>query len=559
MAETILFVGSAGQGIKMLTDTFSYVPLSLGLHVSSSQFYESSPRKGAMGGDVVVGGDCQNFYVDFLVALSQEGLQHVKSRVDDKTVLVYDSKNVNLDILQKKPKKEIGFDLEQISQGKFTNAAAMGVMFKLLGVKPEDKSKLEKILESKKSDVNDVMKGFEAVDYKLSDMLNFNAKKDAKADDLYYLTGNDAAVLGALAAGSNFFAGYPITPSSEALHAWSEIYQLIDQAGFVQGSSEEHIMGVVLGANVAGGKAWTATSGPGLDRMLEQIGWAVASKTPFVVYNAQRGGPSTGLATLTQTSDLFTAVYGGHGDHPVFVLTPSTAQETYEIMKLAFKLAWSYDIGVIVNSSKEISQRKNIVKLNFKDFDRAKFDLSKLEKGHRTGSTCDKDGLPSNEAAVYWLDDRFKRFEEDYDSLSIAEFTNIRVEDKKNPFLCRDLSYDKFKRTRFKPVRIKSAPEEVYICYGETVPVAKERLKDKGLVALRSVYPYPANIVKQLNKLGVRKVYVVENNRGVRVHEENGQLANKIRQYFNADVVALNKWDGFPMYPDKLEEYLNGK
>lgn len=555
MAETILFVGSAGQGIKMLTDTFSYVPLSLGMHVSSSQFYESSPRKGAMGGDVVVGGDCQNFYVDFLVALSQEGLEYGKSRINDKTVLVYDSKNVKLDVLQKKPKKEIGFDLEQIAQSKFTNTAAMGVMFKLLGVKPEGKSKLEKILKDKKSNVNDVMRGFEAIDDKLSDMLNFNAKKDAKPDDLYYLTGNDAAVLGALAAGSNFFAGYPITPSSEALHAWSEVYQLIDQAGFVQGSSEEHIMGVVLGANVAGGKAWTATSGPGLDRMLEQIGWAAASKTPFVIYNVQRGGPSTGLATLTQTSDFFTAVYGGHGDHPVFVLTPSTAQETYEIMKLAFKLAWSYNIGVIVNSSKDIAQRRNTVGIDFKDFDRAKFDLDKVNKGHRTGSACGKNGLPNNNASIYWLDDRFKRFEHDYDSLSFAEFVNIEVYDKSNPYLYRDLSYNKFKKAKFKPARIVSSPEEVYICYGETVPVVKERLGSKGLVALRSVYPYPIPVLKQLNNLGVKRVYVVENNRGVRVHEEQGQLANKVRQYF-ADVVALNKWDGFPMYPDKLEEYL---
>ena len=556
MSKTILFTGSARQGIKTLTDIFAHIPLSLGIPVSSSQFYQSSPGRGAMGGDVLLGGDCQNYYVDFLVALNQEGLMYTQSRINDKTILVYDSKEVNIKKLQKKPKKEIGIDLKDISQSKYTNTSAMGVMFKLLGVESKDKPSLENLIKKKfKGDPTEIIRGFDTLDYSISDILNFDNKKSFDTQDLYYLIGNEAAVCGALAAGSNFFAGYPITPSSETLHMWSNVNGLIDQAGFLQGSSEEHAIGVVLGVNAAGGKGWTATSGPGLDRMLEQIGWGIASKTPFVVYNVQRGGPSTGLATWTQTSDLFTAVYGSHGDYPIFVLTPSTAQETYELMKLAFKLAWSYNIGVIVNSSKTVAQRRRIVKLDMEGFDRAEFDLNKLVKGHRTGSSSGKDGLPKNEEAVWWLDDRFKRFEEDYDRLCIADFVNIDVEDKKDPYYYRDLPYSEFKKARFESISIKSAPEEVCICYGETVPVIKKQLGKKGLIALKSVYPYPIALVKQLNKLGVKKVYVAENNRGVLVHEESGQLANKIRQYFDREVVTLNNWDGFPMYPDKLKEY----
>jgi len=529
MAKTILFTGSASQGIKTLTDTFSHIPLSLGLKVSSSQFYQSSPRKGAMGGDVVIGSDCQNFYVDYLVALSQEGLDHTKERVNKNTVLIYDSKEVKTDL---KTKKSIGIDFKNISKSRYSNGAAMGVLFKLLGIK--DKKKLNKILKAKfKGDTKEIIQGFDSLDYKVSNLLNPKKKKQIKKD-LYYLMGNEAAVYGALAAGANFFAGYPITPSSETLHNWSNIYELIKQAGFVQGNSEEHAMGVLLGANVAGGKGWTSTSGPGLDRMLEQIGWAAASKTPFVIYNVQRGGPSTGLATLTQTSDLFTAIYGSHGDYPIFVLTPSTAQDTYELMKTAFSLAWKYNIGVIVNSSKETAQRRNIVKLDLKELDNANFNLEKTTKGNRTGSTAGKNDLPSNKAAVWWLDNRFEEFEKDYDNLCLAEFKNIKIKNKK----------------------IISAPEEVYICYGETVPVIKEKLSKKGLIALKSVYPYPIDIIKQLNNLNVKKIYVAENNRGVKVHEEQGQLANKVRQYFKKKVITLNKYDGFPMYPDKLEDYI---
>ena len=558
MAKTILFSGNAGQGIKSVTETFSYIPLHLGMHASSSQFYESSPRKGAMGGDVVLDGDCQNYHIDFLVALSQEGLNYIKPRVNSKTVLLYDSKEVNPELISNKPRKSIGLDFKDISQSKYGNTAALGAILKILGVDQKDKSKLEKILEKKsKGNVKDIMRGFESVDEKVSDILDFSNKKNFDDTDLYYLNGNDAAVYGALISGANFFAGYPITPSSEALHSWSKVSQLKKQMGFLQGSSEEHIIGVTLGANVAGGKSWTATSGPGLDRMLEQTGWAAASKTPFVIYNVQRGGPSTGLATLTQTSDLFTAVHGGHGDSPIFVLTPSTAQETYEIMKLAFRISWSYKIGVIVNSSKEVAQRRNVVKLNLRDFNRTRFDLSKTKKGHRTGSATGKNGLPNNKAGSSWLNNRFKNFEKNYDSFSIADFVNIEVEDKRNPYNFRSLPYVSFKGFKFKPVKIKSSPDEVYLCYGETVPVIKEKLGDKGLVALRSVYPFPVSIIKQLKELDVKKIYVVENNRGVKAHEEQGQLANKVRQYFDKDVVSLNKWDGFPLYPDKLERYLN--
>ncbi|MBM3199520.1 hypothetical protein FJZ53_01195 [Candidatus Woesearchaeota archaeon] len=556
MPKTILFAGSASQGIKTATDAFPFVPLSLGMHTSSSQFYDSSPRKGAMGGDVVIGGDCQNYYVDCLVALSQEGLEATKDRVKEDTIVLYDNSEVSLEGLGISSKKQIGIDFKAVSNSKFGNLASMGATLKIMGVKPEQKQALEQLLKEKADvDTAAVMAGFDSVAESLDDILDFNNKKSVSFNDSYYLMGNEAAVFGAMAAGANFYAGYPITPSSEAMHKWSEVSQLSDIAGYLQGSSEEHAVGVMLGANAAGAKGWTATSGPGLDRMIEQINWAVTSRTPFVIYNVQRGGPSTGMPTLTQTSDLFTAVYGGHGDHPIFVLTPSTPQEIYEIMKLAFKIAWSYKVGVIINSSKEVSQRKNIVRLCLNDFDDKNLRMLPLKKGHRTGNTANDSGTPANRAAVQWLNDRFNKFEEAYDAFSIADFVNIEAENSQNPYAWRSLPYNIFKNMKFEPAKLKSAPEEVYICYGETVPVVKEALGKNGLVALKSVYPYPISIIQQLNSLGTKKILVAECNRGVRLHSERGQLANKVRQYFKGEVVSLSKWDGFPMYPDRLEEY----
>lgn len=161
------------------------------------------------------------------------------------------------------------------------------------------------------------------------------------------LQGNEASAMGALAAGMRFFAGYPITPSTEIAELLS--VKLPGVGGtFIQMEDELGSMGAVIGASLAGVKAMTATSGPGFSLMQENIGFASMAEIPCVVVNVMRGGPSTGLPTRPSQGDVMQSRWGTHGDHPIIVLSPSSVRECYTLTVRAFNLAEQYRTPVIV-------------------------------------------------------------------------------------------------------------------------------------------------------------------------------------------------------------------
>jgi pyruvate/2-oxoacid:ferredoxin oxidoreductase alpha subunit len=159
--------------------------------------------------------------------------------------------------------------------------------------------------------------------------------------------GNEACVEGALAAGMRFYAGYPITPSTEIAEICS---QKLPKLGgkFIQMEDELASMAAIIGASLAGVKSMTATSGPGFSLMQENIGYAAIAEIPCVIVNVQRGGPSTGLPTSPAQGDVMQARWGTHGDHPAIALTPNSVQETFEYTVKAFNLAEKYRTPVIL-------------------------------------------------------------------------------------------------------------------------------------------------------------------------------------------------------------------
>ena len=160
------------------------------------------------------------------------------------------------------------------------------------------------------------------------------------------MQGNEAAVEGAIAAGMRFFAGYPITPSTEI--AEMSALRLPQEGGkFIQMEDELASIAAVLGASAAGMKAMTATSGPGFSLMQENLGYGAMAEIPCVVVDVQRAGPSTGLATSPAQGDYMQARWGTHGDHPVIALSPSSVLETYTLIIRAFNLAEKYRTPVI--------------------------------------------------------------------------------------------------------------------------------------------------------------------------------------------------------------------
>jgi len=165
----------------------------------------------------------------------------------------------------------------------------------------------------------------------------------------FFLSGDDACAEGAISAGCRFFAGYPITPATEIAERMSE--RLPEVGGnYIQMEDELGSMAAVLGASWAGTKAMTATSGPGFSLMMENIGLGIMTETPCVVVNIQRGGPSTGLPTLTGQGDMMQARWGSHGPYSIIALSPSSPQELYDLTIRAFNLSEKYRLPVLVMS-----------------------------------------------------------------------------------------------------------------------------------------------------------------------------------------------------------------
>ncbi len=163
----------------------------------------------------------------------------------------------------------------------------------------------------------------------------------------FFMAGNAAAAEGAIAAGCRFFGGYPITPSTELAERMS---RRLPQIGgvFIQMEDEIASMAAILGASWAGKKSMTATSGPGISLMMENIGLGVITETPCVIVNVQRGGPSTGLPTLVGQQDVMQARWGSHGDYEIIALAPGSVQECFDVVIKAFNFAEQYRTPVIV-------------------------------------------------------------------------------------------------------------------------------------------------------------------------------------------------------------------
>ena len=155
---------------------------------------------------------------------------------------------------------------------------------------------------------------------------------------VYFMNGDVAGAEGALAGGCTFFAGYPITPSTEIAERLASRLPQVDGV-FVQMEDELGSIAAVLGAAWTGARAMTATSGPGFTLMMENIGWGMFTETPCVIVDVQRGGPATGLPTLVSQGDVMQAKWGSHGDYEPIAFTPSSCQEMFDLTIRAFNAA----------------------------------------------------------------------------------------------------------------------------------------------------------------------------------------------------------------------------
>jgi 2-oxoglutarate ferredoxin oxidoreductase subunit alpha len=184
----------------------------------------------------------------------------------------------------------------------------------------------------------------------------------AKSKNLHFYSGNEAIAYGALYAGCDFFAGYPITPSTEV----AEIMALEQPrlgGSFIQMEDELASMAVIVGGTMGGAKSMTATSGPGFSLMQENLGFAAMIEAPCVVVNVMRGGPSTGLPTKVAQGDVMQARWGPHGDHPIIVLSPESVPECFTLTVEAFNLAERFRTPVVLLADEMIGHMYEVIRV----------------------------------------------------------------------------------------------------------------------------------------------------------------------------------------------------
>ena len=212
---------------------------------------------------------------------------------------------------------------------------------------------------------------------------------------LRMISGNHACALAAVDAGCRFFAGYPITPSSEVAERLSQLLPEVDGV-FVQMEDEIASIAAVIGASMGGVKALTATSGPGFSLKQENIGYAAGAEIPCVIANVMRGGPSTGMPTRPSQGDIMQSRWGSHGDYPIIVLAPASVGEIYTETLRAFDLAESLRTPVVLLYDQVVAQLTETVEL------RASDSRVRMERKWASGppeayqpNAADEDGIPA--------------------------------------------------------------------------------------------------------------------------------------------------------------------
>lgn len=363
------------------------------------------------------------------------------------------------------------------------------------------------------------------------------------------MQGNEACVAGALRAGMTFYAGYPITPSTEIAELSAEELPKIG-GKFIQMEDEIAGIAAALGGSLAGKKSMTATSGPGFSLKQENIGYGIITETPCVIVNVQRSGPSTGLPTSPAQGDIMQARWGTHGDHAIIALYPSSVKEIYDITIRAFNLAEKYRTPVILLLDEIIGHMREKIEINEDDhieiIDRKKptckpedYKAFKVNKGdivpqmaafgtgyrfHVTGLAHDETGFPTgNEIKAEQLFKRLlSKIEDNVDD--IVTFEEYKLDDAEIAIV----SFGSIARSA------RAAVDSL-----------REMGYKIGLFRPITIWPSPEAQLIELGKK-MKKIYVVELNAG-QYFLEVDRLSGK-----NAQVEKYGKINGEIITPEEI-------
>jgi 2-oxoglutarate/2-oxoacid ferredoxin oxidoreductase subunit alpha len=493
---------------------------------------------------------------DVLVTFNEEAFQLHGHTIKPDGLLVYDPAHYQPTGSFEAygvPLEEITLQVVKSKLGK--NVVALGVIGRILGLSMELLEQLIRDRFGKKGEIvvgknhEALRAGFEYVDkhpFK-RDLPKFEARPiDVKR---VVMSGNEALSIGAISAGCRYYGGYPITPASDILEFMERDLPKFGGA-VVQTEDEIAAIASVAGASYAGKKAMTATAGPGLALMTEVLGLCTMSEIPAVVVDAQRGGPSTGLPTKMEQSDLNLAVYGAHGDAPRVVLAPGDVEECLYYIIHAFNLAEKYQTPVLFMTDQSLAHRTQTFK--WPDFSRVPVinrltpteeELKDYRRFKMTENGVSPMALPGMEGGCYAATGL------EHSEVGSPNFTpKVHTQMSAKRFKkIEEVSKEKGFTTRFGSKKAKIG----IIGWGSTQGVIREGVEmamkegiEVAQLQVKMVYPLPEADIREFLK-GLDEVIIAEINYG-------GQFNQIFRAKFLLETISLTKCEGLPFYAEEI-------
>ena len=559
--------GAAGEGIMttglLLSKTFA----RHGWYIFDYSEYPSLIRGGHNTYQVHAAKTptyCQESQIDVLVAINKEGLELHLNELKQDSVVLYDKEDDKIEI-EKYQISAKAIDLPMVKLAKefggkevMGNNVALGASVCLFGL---DLTILDSVIADvfadKGQNVIELNKkaasaGYDYIKSQTSPLTSI-AKEPA---DFLTMTGNEAISLGALAGGLQFYAAYPMTPSSSILHFLAE--KAKDTKIVVKHAEDEiSAVNMALGASFAGARAMVATSGGGFCYMTEALGLAGIAELPLVIVEAMRPGPALGMPTWTGQGDLKFVLSASHGEFPRFVLAPSDAQEAFFLTRKAMELTEKYQTPVILLSDKYLSESRYTFKLDQTVFQNSRY-------GFDLDPQVDNSGFYP----------RYKNTENGISNRSIPGFDWA-------PYLANSYTHKEYglsseesqdrreqidKRFRKMPLMRQEIPPQFWeqeqdakitlISFGSTkgpLLAAKQSLKKENIVvnifSLSWLWPFPKEQVKKVIE-STQNVVVIEGN-------SQSQLADLIAQETGFIVKNhYNRYDGRPFYPEEIVNFV---
>ncbi|REK76582.1 2-oxoacid:acceptor oxidoreductase subunit alpha [Paenibacillus paeoniae] len=564
--------GQQGEGVESTDRIFSTALNRLGYYLYGYRHFSSRIKGGHTNNKIRISTKpirAISDDLDILVAFDQESIDLNSAELRKGGVIVADAKF--------NPTIPDGIDArlfavpitkmaEELGTSLMKNMVASGASWALLGLPLEVFNKAVEEEFGRKGpaivekNIEAVKRGAEFVLEQAGGPLDEFKLGEADGEQKLFMIGNEAIGLGSIAAGCRLMSAYPITPASEIMEY---LIKKLPKFGGTVVQTEDEIAAVTMaiGANYAGVRTMTASAGPGLSLMMEAIGLAGMTETPLVIVNTQRGGPSTGLPTKQEQSDLNAMVYGTHGEIPKVVIAPASIEDCFYDMIEAFNVSEQYQVPVIVMTDLQLSLGKQ----SCDPFDYSKVQISR--------------GKLVTDAPALEGPELFKRYELTEDGISprilpgekggLHHVTGVEHDEVGRPSenaMNRQRMMDK-RLNKLNDLSIRDAirvdapnetPDLLIIGMGSTggtIDAARTMLGQDGVtsnhITIRQIHPFPtAALTPYLEK--AKKVVVIENN-------ATAQLAGQIKMYagYADKIESLLKYDGNPFLP--LEVYKASK